>query len=50
MVHNFADFCKELLECGFSMGGGNSKGIYAIVSYDWKEQFWVLERDHDIDS
>lgn len=38
MIRNFADFCKELSECGFSMGGGNAKGIYAVVSYDWKEQ------------
>ena len=38
MVRDFDDFCKELLACGFSMGGGNSKGIYAIVPYDWKTQ------------
>lgn len=38
MIHNFDDFCEELLGCGFSMGGGNAKGIYAVVPYDWKEQ------------
>lgn len=43
MIHNFADFCKELSECGFSMGGGNDKGIYAVIPYGWKEQ-------EDIDS
>lgn len=35
--NNFGEFCSELLKCGFSMGGG-SKGIYAIIPYDWKEQ------------
>lgn len=35
--NNFAEFCDELLKCGFSLGG-NSKGIYAIIPYDWKEQ------------
>ena len=43
MIHNFADFCKELSECGFSMGGGNDKGIYAVIPYGWEEQ-------EDIDS
>ena len=38
MIRNFADFCKELSECGFSMGGGNARGIYAVIPYDWKEQ------------
>ena len=36
MVKNFADFCEELLRCGFSLGGGNAKGIYAIIDYDWQ--------------
>ena len=38
MINNFEDFCKELSESGFSMGGGNAKGIYAVIPYDWKEQ------------
>lgn len=38
MIHKFSDFCKELSKCGFSMGGGNAKGIYAVIPYDWKEQ------------
>lgn len=37
-MKNFSDFCDELLKCGFSMGGGNSKGIFALIDYDWKEQ------------
>ncbi len=36
MIHSFKEFCEELLKCGFSMGGGNAKGIFAIVDYDWK--------------
>ena len=36
MVNSFAEFCEKLIENGFSMGGGNPKGIYGIVSFDWK--------------
>ena len=36
MVNSFVEFCDKLLECGFSMGGGNAKGIYAIIPFDWK--------------
>ena len=36
MVNSFNEFCSELLKSGFSMGGGNAKGIYAIVPFDWK--------------
>ena len=32
---NFNDFIKILLASGFSIGGGNDEGIYAIVDYDW---------------
>lgn len=35
MIKCFSDFCDELLKCGFSMGGGNSKGIYAIIDFGW---------------
>ncbi len=37
MVGSFKEFCEVLLKSGFSMGGGNAKGIYAIVDFDWKE-------------
>lgn len=37
-IVNFSDFCKELLQSGVSMGGGNAKGIYAIIPYGWVEQ------------
>ncbi len=36
MVNSYTEFCDELIRCGFSMGGGNAKGIYAIVPFDWK--------------
>ena len=36
MIRSFQEFCDELLACGFSMGGGNAKGIFAIVDYDWR--------------
>ena len=32
---NFNDFIIILLDSGFSIGGGNDEGIYAIVDYDW---------------
>jgi len=35
MIGSFQDFCDELLKSGFSMGGGNAKGIYAVVPFDW---------------
>ena len=37
-IRNFDDFCRELLSCGFSMGGGNAKGIFALIDYDWTNQ------------
>lgn len=36
MVNSFNEFCDELIKSGFSMGGGNAKGIFAIVPFDWK--------------
>ena len=38
MINSFEDFCRELLSCGFSMGGGNAKGIFALIDYDWTNQ------------
>lgn len=37
-IHNFSDFCTALNACGFSMGGGNPKGIFAVIPYSWPEQ------------
>ncbi|MDE6674452.1 MAG: hypothetical protein K2K19_06530 [Acetatifactor sp.] len=36
MVNSFSEFCDELIRCGFSMGGGSAKGIYAIIDFDWQ--------------
>jgi len=36
MITSFKEFCDKLLESGFSMGGGNAKGIYAVIPFDWK--------------
>lgn len=38
MIDNFDAFCRELLRCGFSMGGGSAKGIFALIPYDWTSQ------------
>ncbi len=38
MVQCYDDFCRELLDAGFSLGGGSDKGIYAVVPFDWTEQ------------
>ena len=38
MIRNFEDFCRELQNCGFSMGGGNAKGIFALIDFDWQTQ------------
>lgn len=37
-IYNFSDFCNALLDCGFSMGGGSDKGIFAVIPYGWEEQ------------
>ncbi len=41
MICNFEDFCLELRNAGFSMGGGNDKGIFAVVPYGWNEQEFI---------
>lgn len=38
MVQCYDDFCRELLNAGFSLGGGSDKEIYAVVPFDWTEQ------------
>ncbi len=40
-IYSFSDFCAALQDCGFSMGGGNSKGIFAIIPFSWNEQEFV---------
>lgn len=34
----YDDFCEILLQSGFSMGGGNDKGIYSVVPFNWEDQ------------
>lgn len=38
MIKNYNDFVATLLETGFSMGGGNSEGIIAIIPWNWNEE------------
>jgi len=37
MIHNYSDFVNALPDAGFSMGGGNSEGIYSIADWGWNE-------------
>ena len=37
MIANYNSFVDTLLNAGFSMGGGNSEGIYAIINWGWNE-------------
>ena len=37
-ITGFSDFCEELLKAGFSMGGGNDEGIYAVVPFSWNNK------------
>ena len=37
MVRCYDDFINTLLTAGFSMGGGNADGIYAIINWGWNE-------------
>ena len=41
MIKNYEEFCRALLGCGFSMGGGSDKGIFALIPYDWQEQQYI---------
>lgn len=38
MVKSYSDFCEELNRCGFSMAGGNARGVYAVIDFDWQNQ------------
>lgn len=37
-IRSFQDFVDGLLKAGFSLGGGNSDGIFSLVSWGWEEQ------------
>ena len=38
IIKNYNDFVSALLEAGFSMGGGNSEGVFSIITWNWEEQ------------
>lgn len=38
MIQNYSDFVTTLTGAGFSMGGGNSEGIYSVISWNWNEE------------
>lgn len=35
MIQDYQQFVETLLRAGFSLGGGNPKGIYAIIDWGW---------------
>ncbi|MDR0905520.1 MAG: hypothetical protein LBN00_05015 [Oscillospiraceae bacterium] len=37
-IRNFNDFCAALINAGFSLGGGNDEGIFAVVPFSWDER------------
>ena len=37
-ICSFSDFCNVLLDSGFTLGGGNDKGIYTVIPNGWGEQ------------
>ena len=37
-IRNFSDFYEALQTCGFSMGGGSDKGIFALIDFDWRQE------------
>lgn len=37
IIKSYDDFCLELIKAGFSMAGGNSSGIFSLISWDWNE-------------
>ena len=34
-IKSYDDFIKAMLEAGFSMGGGNDEGVFAVVPFSW---------------
>lgn len=38
MIRCYEDFVEALLAAGFSMGGGNDEGIYALIPWNWNEE------------
>ncbi len=40
MINNYNDFVQALHECGFSIGGGNSEGIYSVCEQFGSDIVW----------
>lgn len=36
MIRNYLEFVDALSGAGFSMGGGNDEGVFALICHDWK--------------
>ena len=36
-IRDYNGFVENLLEAGFSMGGGNDEGIFALIPWSWDE-------------
>lgn len=43
MIRNYADFLKSLQKAGFSLAGGNPKGIWSVVPFSWEEQPYITD-------
>lgn len=37
-INNYEDFLEAVSQAGFSMGGGNSEGIYSIIDWEWNQE------------
>ena len=37
MINNYSDFCAELMKSGFSVSGGNPKGIFSVIPCSWPD-------------
>ena len=35
-ILKYDDFIETILDAGFSMGGGNAEGIFAVIPWNWK--------------
>ncbi len=39
MIQNYSDFINELLNAGFSLGGGgNNEGVFTLLPYSWNNE------------
>lgn len=39
MIQNYEDFCNELKNSGFSLGGGgNDEGVFTLLKYGWNQE------------